>query len=434
MRLDCDLQQNETQDAVTIVKLCIESFKSLVHKLLFSSSATTEVLTDGVESFAERLNEAAKLFPSAIVVPSKPAHLDEAVWFKMGLIILMTNLRVDREEKRAPLLCLMRQFFDSLVTTLSARITYFCLEKEKPPIEVQSENSSDSSGSENRKSRENTPEFSPQRRPVRRRKRGRVAHLLDNQLSDLSELEETALRTIGVLDISDSDSSNSSYESSGGALSSPQSVREGRNDHLFNLKTTKEAGLQAEGYSETSPFSLPLQQLYHHSPIQTFKVLCDFFAANTSVFQECKFSTQSLQSLADLLNLCVKIESETFTDENWKLTFLKRPLDPEWQQRIPLPVDWNLLQFPYFLKVQSSMDFSTNQRTVCKADTSFICLQRVISFGITVSMLNPHLIEFDSEIAKFKSLPQPPQSSSSSRERKPPAGRSRGKSGYSCRR
>lgn len=404
-RLKEGIRNNPSHDAVRIVRACIESFRHISCRILFSSSSeasSSESLTSSIDTFILTLNKAAKL-ASTIAVPSKPACLDDALWFKIGMIIMMAKLRVNREDKRQAVLYLLRHFFAALIVTLTSQITYFCVQKEDAPSKISPTAScSDSSESDNRKSRENTPETSPFRRSVRprRRKRGQQTHRDDNnEDSDFSELEETALRAIDALDINTDYSGDELLSDAASSQSSQEEEEESQN---FSLKTTQVVGLDETNEKvmrEPTGWS-SLLQLYQHSPIQTVKVFCDVFTSNPHMLEACAFNRSQLQSLTDLLNLCVRVENEVVTDPDWMLKCTKRPLDPEWEQRIPLPSDWTLLRFPLLSPVHSNLLFSANSQQLPKTESSFLCLQRIVSFGATAARITP-LIDYDADHCLF---------------------------------
>jgi hypothetical protein len=391
-RLKDGSRNNPSHDPIRIVRTCIESFRQIICQILFStsSSETSAAFTPSIDNFILTLNQAAKL-TSVASVPSRPAFMDDAIWFKMGLVIVMTEMRVNRDDKRQLVFYLLRHFFVSLIRTITSQITYYCVHKQNPPAEKTSPtgSSSNSTESDDRKSRETTPETSPFRQTVRSRKRKRASRCAvrddDSDCSEL-ELEETAMRAIDALDIS----SDLSGDEISDATSS-QSSQEGPDSQNFDLKTTQMVGLDGEmtgtEKSERSASLSGLQQVYQYSPIQTFKVFCDIFVSNPQLLESCAFEKSDWQSLIDLLNMCLAVEKEVTADPDWKFRFTKRPEDPEWQQRIPLMCDWTLSGFPLVAAVHRELLFSGSSRHLPKTESSFLCMQRIISFGVAVARI-----------------------------------------------
>lgn len=406
--ISCRLKEGNTRNTGThAVRSCIESLREVTHQMLFSSSATCESLVSSADSFSDALTLASKL-PATIVVPSRPVCLDDAIWFKIGLIILMTGLRVSRPDKRKAISYLLSQFFAALVSTLTTSVSLFCVQKDGIADKLSESGSGDSesSPSDDRKSRENTPESSPFRHPLRshRRRRRRQLHQKDgDQDSDLSELEDTALRTIGALDMSTEYSGNE-YSDDASSRSSQELDVESKS---LSLKTTQAVGLGSEMTGEASEriACSSLEQLYQYSPIQTCKVLCDVLQANDEMLESCCCDPSQVQSLLDLLNLCIKVEDEIMSDSRWNSKFMKRGFDAEWQQRIPLPADWTLLHFPLLASIHKDIIFSGNNcLQLSSPESCFLCLQRVIAFGVHAARTT-NLIAFDCENLMFTQNP-----------------------------
>ena len=388
-------------DAGRTVRACIDALRLLVHQLLFSASATPETLAASVAHFAAALTAAAKL-PATLTVPSRPTCLDDAAWFKMALVILMTNMRLSRESKErlAVTAALLRHFFAALVSTLASRIACVCLQQQQDDTgsRVGGEGS-ESSNSDHRRSRESSADTSPHLRSRRRRRRQQERDASD---SDLSDLEETALRAIDALDMAAQLSGGDEEASDDGPVSQ-SSHEEPDSEESLGLRTTRIVGLDSEcgvggGAGET--WSV-LQQLHQQAPMQTAKVLCDVLTCDPQTLAAvCCQQTSELQSLLHLLNLCVKVEGDVCSHAPWSLSSPKRPLDAEWRQRVPLPSDWTLLRFPLVAAVHADLLFSANARQLQPPDVSLICLQRIIAFGARTARAGG-LIAWDAERQLF---------------------------------
>lgn len=240
-----------------------------------------------------------------------------------------------------------------------------------------------------RMSKESTPDLSPKRTLSRLRRRKAAINYndgnllsLDNDDSDLSELEETALSTIDALDIgSDIDSDTDTEDKVENALVSSE-------DDISPKPTLN----QLEDNTEQTVI-LPAEDLLNfivfESSLPTIKLFCDWLLVNSNFITfVTTFIRGYLEEFVNFCNTLIKIQEKvllTFPD----LIHLKCT-GIDWVQKYPLPSDIKLSNLNLFKSIFKDRVLFTCERELTLIEKGFLYLQSNLSFCHHLTQMNLH--------------------------------------------
>ncbi|RWS16630.1 protein SMG5-like protein, partial [Dinothrombium tinctorium] len=395
--------RDSNHESVNLVKQAISRFL-LVANDLWNHSFGGQNLISNIHDCFVSLKQAIEL-PVKLSTPNKPTFLDTSSLFKIGVSILMLISKLERNGVvSGPMHSAAIAFALNFLFLIIASCTQKIREKfekgsdlSKPAQTIINGNTKLSSNSQFA-SKENTPELSPRRTLSRLRRRKAAIKYddiditcfdFDDDDSELSELEETALSTIDALEIS-SDISES------GSVCDENDFK----NHLNSSDDDSQGATRSntESYAEVEGI---LQYVYYETSLAIVKVYCDWLRFNQPLMTFCVKTFPNLFSnFADLLNILLAVEAKSILS-NKRLQELKYT-DLNWEQKYPLTVDHALRKFPLLDKLHSKfIDFSS-KRQLNGDEMGFLCIENLLSFGhFVINNVNKCTLKFDSFTKRF---------------------------------
>ncbi|XP_015784077.1 protein SMG5 [Tetranychus urticae] len=400
-----EMNKNRDTDE-EIVKKCIIQLLIVANHIFNDSSSKSEMeVANAIQEFLTTFTLALNLSPKART-PHKPTYLDPALIFEMGTMSLMfiNYLRANGIGSGIYYSASVALALNFLLLNVNAFLVRFkdkidALNVSQKPTAISNGSGSGAPSS----SKENSPEFSPRRTlsRLRRRKAAITYENIDTYLldfdeddSELSELEETALSTIDALEISSDISETGSVCDEGYTLKSSDD----EDSQTVHSNSDEQVTLKSHANVEEV-----LRYLYCETSLPTIKTLCDWLRVDQKLVA---FSAESINGLfsqfAEMLNILKDVEIKALAS-NTKLERLKYT-DPNWTQKYPLTSDMNLLKFKLLDKFQSSsLDIQKYNENMDAEEMGFLTLECIISFGhFLTNNMNKSQLSYDVATRSFK--------------------------------
>ncbi|RWS26354.1 protein SMG5-like isoform X2, partial [Leptotrombidium deliense] len=398
--------KENVQESVGMVKQCISRFLVVANEL-WNVSHQKDNLATLIQDCFTSLKEALEL-PAKITTAHKPTFLEPSSIFKMGASILMCidkleNSGVQSGSLHSAAVAFAINFLFLIITSSSAKI------KDKfekgnelsKPVQTMMNGNIKLSSSQ-LTSKENTPELSPRRTLSRLRRRKAAIKYddidmnfldFDDDDSELSELEETALSTIDALEIS-SDISES------GSVCDENDF----NNHLNSSDEEDSQGATRSNPELHAEVEGILQFIYFDTSLAIVKIYCDWLRLNHTLLAFCVESFSNLFSIfSELCNTLLAVETKSILS-NKRLQEYKYT-DLNWEQKYPLTIDHALRNFRALEKLHSKcIDFS-NARQLTGDEMGFLCIQSVLSFGhFVINNVNKCSLRYDAFTKRFMAI------------------------------
>lgn len=365
-----DVTENSGKESVQIVKRCLCRYLHMISEFWnLTKSNTTTVVNDCLTSLTE-----AFALPSKISTANKPTFLNSSIVFEMGVMVLMVVGRLqtslDPEPLHSAAVAFALNFFLLMMANCNATIKK--LIENSPKI---GNNSTENSIVGN--NLKENHQISPRRALSRLRRKKAAINFdvdtkfldLDDDDSELSELEETALSTIDALEIS-------SENSETGSICNENDLIADSSDEARS-QSAKDEDVSGTNYYFSNNIG---EIIYYETALPTIKIYCDWLKINSKLLEFCLESFDSLLSeFIQLTNLLLEVEAKILA-ENPNLKEFQYTGDG-WKQKYPLTVDMALINFRLLQPFHSNfIDFSI-KRTLSSQETSIICIESMIAFG-----------------------------------------------------
>ncbi|CAG2160109.1 unnamed protein product [Oppiella nova] len=232
-------------------------------------------------------------------------------------------------------------------------------------------------------SKENTPDLSPRRALSRLRRRKAAINYddknvlsLDDDDSELSELEETALSTIDALeigsDLSDSNEGSDSYNLDVTIISSDE-------------ETPLPHRTVGPKHSDTPvmPVEDVLNYVLNDSYLPTIKMYCDWFRSNPNILSLISNQLQLwFEEFINFVNSLLNIEHKILQSFPNLSEF--KCYGVNWHQKFPLASDLSLSNIECLKSSFNAISFES-QRVLNNCEKGFLCIESIIAFTHFVS-------------------------------------------------
>jgi len=252
-------------------------------------------------------------------------------------------------------------------------------------------------------SKENTPELSPRRALSRLRRRkaainydDKNALSLDDDDSELSELEETALSTIDALEI-------------GSDLSDSNDDSDSENLDITIISSDEETPTRSKSIEVTNleTILLPAEELLNYilneSYLPTIKMYCDWLRSNPNLLT---LSSSQLQvyfeEFVNFANTLISIEEKVLLSFPNLSEF--KCFGANWSQKYPLASDLSLSNIKCLKSSFDDISFDS-QRILNNVEKGFLCIESILAFSHFLTDMkhcpNVYGITFNSNDKRF---------------------------------
>jgi len=370
-----------------IMKKCITQYLGVAKEFFIESSTFPE------PRIASLIQDCLTTLKSALELPvkpcssAKPSFLNPTLIFEMGTMALMfighlQNNGIESGILYSAAIAFALNFMLLNVNEFIVRIkNKFISSNTLPKVCPLSDGNTGSSSTGHLSSKENTPDLSP-RRALSRLRRRKAAITYDNvessfidfedDDSELSELEETALSTIDALEIS------SDISETGSVCDEEYTLKSSDEDENRTVSLNVHKSLTCDIISNVEE---TLKSLYTDTSLPTIKIFCDWLRVDEKLVSFCVESFDGLFSpFAEMLNLLKDIERKALASNEYFEKF--KCTDSNWVQKYPVTVDWSLIKFKFFEKFHSNfINFDQREERLKTEEMGFVALEAVISFG-----------------------------------------------------
>jgi hypothetical protein len=378
-------KEKSGDESFLIIKGSILQFLKLCNEYWFMKLSDNQfnknvlpLLQEVLYSFKAAFNLKPKL-----TTDQMPTYLTSMTVFEVAVITLMIVNRIQD----------MEDFPSSLLEsgTISSMITFSinfmmsvvvsCHQNLRNKLGLDGFKLNGASNLSQGMSKENTPELSPRRVLSRLRRRKAAINYddknalsldADDDDSELSELEETALSTIDALEIG-SDLSDSNDESDSENLDI--TIISSDEENSARTKTTEVNSFD----TSLLPAEELLNYILNDSYLPTIKMYCDWLRSNPNVMT---LSSSQLQvyfeEFINFVNTLISIEEKVLLSFPNLSEF--KCFDVNWSQKYPLPSDLSLSNIKCLKTSFDDISFDS-ERTLTNVEKGFLCIESILAFS-----------------------------------------------------
>ncbi|XP_054159127.1 nonsense-mediated mRNA decay factor SMG5-like [Oppia nitens] len=374
----------ETSDeSFMIIKQSIVFFLKLCNDIWFFKESDNHFTQNIVSLFQQTLHSLKLSFnlQSKLTTEQMPTYMTPTTTFEMSVILLLIINRVQQIEiNKSPLNGnQLLSFILTFLVNYLMTIVSSSHQNLKNKLGLNPFNSMNEVLNTTPKvSKENTPDLSPRRvlSRLRRRKAAinyedKNALSIDDDDSELSELEETALSTIDVLEIgSDLSDSNDDSDSYGLDVTIVSSDDENPLPQKLNAMKTINTPLM--------PSEDMLIYIINESFLPTIKVIVEWLRYNPNTltlisdeFQLC------LEEFINFINTLITIEQKIL--QRFPNLLELKCFEVNWKQKYPLDSDLNLSNVDCLKTMFDSICFDI-KKSLNNNEKGFLCIESLIAF------------------------------------------------------
>ena len=375
--------ESNSDESFKVIKRSILYFLKLCHQNWFKKPSDNHLnknVLPILQEVLQSLTDAFKLQPK-LTTDQMPTYMTPTITFEVSVITMLVINRVEDLD----ISCSPSNTNQTLSMILTFYINYVMSVISSTHLSLKTKLGLDPfkmNGISNispRMSKENTPDLSPRRALSRLRRRKAAINyddknalsLEDDDDSELSELEETALSTIDALEIG-SDLSDSNEESDSEHLD-VTIISSDEDNHILN----KTIGTKAMK-SSVLPVEEVLNYVLNDSYLPTIKMFCDWLRSNPNILSLISSQLQlCVEEFINFANTLLNMETKILSSFPELTEFKCSGLD--WTQKFPLASDLSLSNIKCLKSSFNSISFNS-QRCLDSREKGILYIESFIAF------------------------------------------------------